>query len=37
MIVRHRLWPRIWVGVDSLALILLYGTAIAVLFVLGAH
>jgi len=37
MIFRHRLWPRIWVGLDSMALILLYGSAIAVLYVLGTH
>lgn len=37
LIFRPRFWRRIWVGVDSVALIFLYGSAIAVLYVLGKH
>ena len=37
LIYRPRFWPRIWVGVDAMALIFLYAGAIAVLYVLGKH
>jgi cation:H+ antiporter len=37
LIFRPRFWPRIWVGVDTVALIFLYSGAIAVLYVLGTH
>jgi len=37
LIFRPRLWPRIWVGVDAMALIFLYVGAIVVLYVLGKH
>ena len=35
LIYRPRFWPRIWVGVDSVALILLYLGAIGILYLLG--
>ncbi|MDO8635397.1 MAG: sodium:calcium antiporter, partial [Dehalococcoidia bacterium] len=35
LIYRPRFWPRIWVGADSVALILLYLGAIGVLYLLG--
>jgi len=37
LIFRPRFWPRIWVGVDTVALIFLYGGAIAVLYALGTN
>jgi cation:H+ antiporter len=37
LIFRPRFWPRIWVGVDAMALIFLYVGAIVVLYVLGKH
>lgn len=35
LIFRPRFWPRIWVGLDAAALILLYFCAIGVLYLLG--
>ena len=35
LIFRPRFWPRIWVGLDTAALILLYSVAIGALYLLG--
>jgi cation:H+ antiporter len=37
LVFRPRIWQRIWVGVDTLAIIVLYLGAISVLYFLGSH